>query len=144
MSNEAYLKRVLKFFIWVTLVTASIIAIFANWQVGLAFGALLGFFTSFHLGRAMTPETFEINASNKDKRRGLSWYEKEVMAHMHDLRYQLVSNQEHLKVWQPSPWARVMGGEFKMELTPYSITLTGPRGAVRIMKSILDIDKIFL
>lgn len=138
------MSKVLLIFIGITLITASIVTIFANWKVGLAFGSLLGLFTSVHIGRSLASETFEINATNKDKKKGLSWYENEIISHMHDLRYELMVNEKGLKIWQPSPRARIMGGEFKMEVTPYSITISGSRGTVRIMQSILDINKIFI
>jgi hypothetical protein len=37
-----------------------------------------------------------------------------------------------------------MGGEIKVSWTPYAISIDGPRGFVRILSSVLDLNKIFL
>ena len=143
-DNRAYLKKVMTLFLAIFIPIALGISLVASWQVGIVFGGLIALFMSFHSGRSLTSETFEINSTNKDKMKGLSWYEEETISHLHDLRYILKVNERNLKVWEPSIRSRVMGGEVKMEVTPYSITITGPRGVVRILKSILDLNKIFI
>jgi hypothetical protein len=144
LENKEYLKKVLILFFAISLPIALAVTIVSSWQVGLVFGGLSGLFMSFHLGRTLAAESFEINSSNKDRMKGLSWYEEEIISHLKDLRYYMKVDQRDLKVWEPSPYARTMGGEVKMEVTPYAITITGPRGVVRILKSILDLDKIFI
>jgi hypothetical protein len=143
-AENDYLKKVLRLFLTVSLPIALVLSVVANWKVGLVFGGLIGLFAAVHLGRNMMTESFEINSSNKDKTKGLSWYEQEIISYMRDLRYRNVLDTHQIKIWQPPVRAQVMGGEFKMEVTPYSITMTGTKGQVRILKSILDLDKIFL
>lgn len=143
-DNSEYLKKVLTLFLAIFIPIAIGVSIVSSWQVGLVFGGLLALFMSFHSGRSLSSETFEINSTNKDKMKGLSWYEEEIISHLHDLRYVLKVNERNLKIWEPSVRSRVMGGEVKMEVTPYAITVTGPRGVVRILKSILDLNKIFI
>jgi hypothetical protein len=137
-------KTITKYFLYVAVPVGLVLTMIGNWKVGLVFGCLAGFFAAFHLGRSLQAETFEINASNKDRMKGLTWYQEEIAQHMRDLRYQLIVDETNLKEWQPSPRARIMGGNFRMETTPYSITISGPRGVIRILKSILDLNKIFI
>lgn len=143
-EDSSYRNKALTLFLAIFFPIFLILTIFTSWKLGLLFGLLAGLFTSFQLARNLTRESFEINATNKDKTKGLKWYEDEIIAMMNDLRYQLIEDKNNVKVWQPRLRARVMGGEFKMEVTPYSITITGPRGMVRIVKSVLDLTKIFL
>jgi hypothetical protein len=143
-ETSHYLKKTMVIFLITTLSLTLLIGIFSSWQVGLVFGALFGLFTSVHVARNLQAESFEITTLNKDKLKGFSFYEKEVISIMHSLSYELITDEHNLKVWSPSPRARIMGGEFKMETSPYSITLTGSRGTVRIVISMLDIEKIFI
>lgn len=145
MANEqSPVGRIFKTFLVVFLAIGIIVTLILNWKVGLLFGTLAGLFASMHISRSLTTESFEINTSNKDPLKGLSWYEEEIIAHMRDLRYRIKVDTRELKVWEPRTISQNMGGAFKMEVTPYSITIEGPRGVVRIVKSILDLEKIFL
>lgn len=137
-------QKMFKTFLTGAIPVAVLVTLFLNWQVGILFGALAGIFFSMHTARSLTTETFEINSTNKDPLKGLSWYENEIVSHMHDLRYRIKVDQKELKIWQPRTISQNMGGDFKMEVTPYSITIEGPRGMVRIVKSVLDLEKIFL
>jgi hypothetical protein len=138
------LKEMIKTFLGVSLPLALIIAFFTNLLVGLIIGLLLGLFCAVHLSRRLQEESFEINMQNKDKMKGFSFYEKEIISIMDSLRYQLITNEPDMKIWEPSTRAKAMGGNFKMEVSPYSITIHGTRGMVRIVVSMLDIEKIFI
>lgn len=98
----------------------------------------------FHYSKVRATESFEINTQNKDSQKGFSWYEEEILSIMASFRHQLVINQTDLKVWQPWGRWRATGSEFRMERTPYSITISGSRGMVKIVLSQLDLEKIFL
>lgn len=143
-DKHEYLKRVLMIFLATALPVAIVVSFFLSLQVGMVFGGIIGLFMAVHLGRNLQIESFEINTQNKDRQKGFAFYEEEIISIMRDMRYELLQDSREVKVWQPRVRGRVMGGEFKMEVTPYSLTISGPRGIVRIVTSMLDIQKIFI
>lgn len=109
----------------------------------IAMALFLGF-TYFQYTKVRKTEKFEITTQNKDKLKGFAWYEDEIVSIMASFRHELVVDEKELKVWRPWGRWRATGSEFRMERTPYSITIEGARGMVRIVVSQLDLQKIFL
>lgn len=107
-------------------------------------GTLMGLFAGFHLIRDLQPETLEINQQNKDSQKGLSWYEEMILEQLHAERYIEIERNGTKRIFSPPIRAQVMGGKIELDVQPYWITVTGPRGFVRILSSTLDLKKIFL
>jgi hypothetical protein len=143
-NKQDWFKQSLIIFLAAGLPIALVMSIFLSLPVGLLFGSIFGLFMAMHLSRNLQTETFEITIQNKDHQKGFAFYEAEIISIMHDMRYELILDTKENKIWQPRPRARVMGGKFTMQVSPYSITITGPRGIVRIVTSMLDIQKIFI
>lgn len=74
----------------------------------------------------------------------MSWYRDEIISHMYVLRWPLVEDSSEKKVWRPRGQTRVMEDTFSMTYTPYMITISGSRNMIKTIKSILDLEKIFL
>ena len=121
-----------------------IFALVFNWKIAFIPSTLFFIFVFFHQLKNLQSENFEINLQNKDKQKGLVWYKEKIEEHLHDLNYEIIEKNNNLIIFRPSPRARIMGGEVKILITPYSISMQGPRGVIRILCSILDIKKIFL
>ncbi len=121
---------------------------FGPWIAGMMVGAILGALASlglsFYLVRDLKRETLEINSGNKDPRKGLSWYHDEIAQYLHSQRYQEIKTQNSKRCFSPPIMGQHMGGVIELEADAYSITITGPRGFIRILASILEIKKIFL
>ncbi len=153
MDSKTYLLKVGRIFLIVslpaTLVVASILTIIFGFRSGTfvvspLIGTLLGLFAGFHLIRDLKIETLEINQQNKDSQKGLHWYEEAILEQLAVERYEEIEKKGNIRVFAPNIRAQVMGGNIEVDVQPYWITVTGPRGFVRILASTLDIKKIFL
>ena len=107
-------------------------------------GAMSSLGLSFYLVLYNKRETLEINTNNKDKQKGLQWYYDEILHYLHSSRYRELTQIDDVRVFEPPMLLQHMGGKVELKRDSYSITITGPRGVVRIIGSILDIQKIFL
>lgn len=121
---------------------------FGPWKAGLMVGTILGALASlglsFYLVRDLKRETLEINSANKDPRKGLSWYHNEIAQYLHSQRYQEMKSSTSKRCFTPPIMGQHMGGVIELESDAYSITITGPRGFIRILASVLEIKKIFI
>lgn len=93
-----------------------------------------------HLERNLRRSQFEINPSNKDPKKGLSWYEKEMENFLLDLSYELTGSNNGIKSFRPRMRQRIMGGEVEIERTPYLIIIKGPSGIVQILAKVVEIE----
>jgi hypothetical protein len=153
MDSKTYLIKVFRIFLItslpVTLVVALLLGLIIGFRPGLfivapLIGTLLGMFAGFHLTRDLKTESFEINQQNKDSQKGLSWYEEAILDQLRAERYIETEKNGNKRVFTPNIRAQVMGGNVELEVNTYWITVTGPRGFIRILASTLDIKKIFL
>ena len=153
MDSKAYLIKVARIFLIVslsvTILVAGLLTLFFGFRMGIfivapLIGTLMGLFAGFHLIRDLQPETFEINQQNKDSQKGLSWYEEMILEQLHAERYIEIERNGTKRIFSPPIRAQVMGGKIELDVQPYWITVTGPRGFVRILSSTLDLKKIFL
>lgn len=153
MDSKAYLIKVFRIFLIssvpVTLVVALLLGLFVGFRPGLfvvapLIGTLVGIFCGFHLIRDLQTESFEINQQNKDSQKGLSWYEEMILDQLKAERYIEIGKEGNKRYFSPQIRAQIMGGNIELEVNPYWITVTGPRGFIRILASTLDIKKIFL
>lgn len=136
-------KNYLKYFI--ALIPLALLSYFIPWQVLLIFLSIFSLFFFTHLKyNNLKTETFEINATNKDKLTPMSWYENVIISQMNMLRWNLIENTREKKVWVPRGQTRVMENSFTMEYSPYLIVIKGSRNMIKMMKSFLDLEKIFL
>lgn len=113
-------------------------------KIGIIFGTLIAMFMSFHVSRDLTPETLEINMQNKDKLKGFSWYEREILNQLKAQRYKELEMIDGARVFEPRLLSQTMGGKIFIKVESWSILVTGPKGFIRILASILDIKKIFI
>jgi hypothetical protein len=116
----------------------------ASILVGAVFGAIGAFGMSFFLVRDLKRETLEITSANKDSRKSMKWYEDEILSYLMSQRYKELTAINGVRQFTPRSMSQHMGGLVELESTTFSITLTAPRGTVRILASILDLKKIFL
>ena len=121
---------------------------FGPWQASLMVGAILGsigaFGLSFFLVRDLKRETLEITSANKDSQKSMKWYENEILSFLKAQRYKELTAINGVRQFIPRSMSQHMGGLVELECTTLSITLTAPRGTVRILASLLDLKKIFL
>ena len=133
-------KKYLKF-----LFIPLILCLFIPWQVVLVIGILFSIFAFTHLKyNNLKIETFEITPQNKDPLTPMSWYRDEIISQMTVMRWVLMEDAADWKVWKPQGQARVMEDSFSMSYSPYIITIKGSRNMIAMMKSFLDLEKIFL
>lgn len=113
-------------------------------MVGVVFAGLGAFGMSFYLVRDLSRETLTITSATKDKQRSMRWYEDEILSFLASQRYQELARDGATRVFEPRMLGQHMGGTVTLAASAYEITLTGPRGVVRILASLLDLKKIFL
>ncbi len=111
--------------------------------VALVAATLMAGLMSFYLTRELARETLEITAANKDRQKPLSWYQQEILSFLHSQRYQRLDDLEGEQVYSPRGLQH-MRGNVHLKIDAYSITLSGPKGVVRILASLLDLKKNFL
>ena len=122
-----------------------ILCLFIPWQVVLLVGIIFSLFAYTHLKyNNLKFETFDITPQIKDPLIPMSWYRDEIISQMSVMRWALVEDGPEWKVWAPLGQARVMEDSFSMSYSPYIITIKGSRNMVTMMKSFLDLEKIFL
>lgn len=122
-----------------------ILCLFIPWQVVLVVGIFFSLFAFTHLKyNNLKFETFDITPQNKDPLTPMSWYRDEIISQMSVMRWALIEDGPDWKVWAPQGQARVMEDSFSMSYSPYIITIKGSRNMVMMMKSFLDLEKIFL
>lgn len=118
---------------------------FVPWQVVLVVLFIFSLFSFTHLKKQnLKLETFEINPSNKEKLTPMAWYQNVIISQMTVLRWNLVEDIQGKKVWIPRGATRVMEDSFTMKYSPYLIEITGSRNMIKMMKSFLDLEKIYL
>ena len=121
---------------------------FGPWTASILVGAILGslsaFGLSFFLVRDLKRETLEITSANKDSQKSMKWYEDEILSFLKAQRYKELTAINGVRQFVPRSMSEHMGGLVELESTTFSITLTAPRGTVRILASLLDLKKIFL
>ena len=153
MDSKAHLIKVLRIFLFTAIPLSVVISLLLGLFIGFRLGifivaplisSLLGIFFGFHLTRDLKMETLEINQQNKDSRKGLSWYEEAILDQLQAERYSEIERIGQKRIFGPRNLGKVMGGNIELEVNTYWITITGPRGFVRILASTLDIKKIFL
>jgi len=134
-------KEYLKFIIAPALLSC----FFLPWQIVLVLLFIFSLFFLTHLKyNNLKHETFEITPSNKDQQTPMSWYRDEIISQMTVLRWRLVEDTPDKKVWVPRAQTRVMENSFIMTYSPYMISMSGSRNMIVMMKSFLDLEKIFL
>lgn len=135
------IKASLKFI----LIPALIACYFLPWQVVLIIALIFSLFFLTHLKyNNLKLETFDITPSNKDPLTPMSWYRDEIISQMVVLRWRLIEDTPEKKVWMPRGQSRVMENSFTMTYSPYVINISGSRNMITMMKSFLDLEKIFL
>ncbi|GEM_PF-6736861 len=153
MDSKTYLIKVLRIFLLVSLPMSLLIGLLLTLFMGFRpgvflvsplFGSLAGLFAGFHLTRELKRETLEINQQNKDSQKGLPWYEEAILEQLHAERYIESEKLGAKRIFVPQIRGQVMGGHIELEVQTYWITISGPRGFIRILASTLDIKKIFL
>lgn len=153
MDSKTHLIKVLRIFLLTAIPLSVVISLLLGFFIGFRPGifivaplisTLLGIFFGFHLTRDLKMETLEINQQNKDSRKGLSWYEEAILDQLRAERYSEIERLGPKRIFGPRDLGKVMGGNIELEVNTYWITVTGPRGFVRILASTLDIKKIFL
>lgn len=118
---------------------------FIEWQIIAVFTLIFTLFFLVNLKRNnLKLETFEITPSNKNPKVPMSWYRDEIISHMYVLRWPLTQDLPEKKEWRPRGMTRVMEESFSMTYTPFMITISGSRNMITTLKSILDLEKIFL
>lgn len=145
-------RRFFKFFLTTFLLIFSlcfiILTIGYNYKVGLiiglVFGSLFGLFAAGHIERNLKRDTLEINSSNKAPTIGLHSYREEINQFLSAMRYRQSETYSNITIYTPRVNLRVMGGNIKIEQTPYYISIEAPVGVIRILSSQLEIQKIFL
>lgn len=89
--------------------------------------------------RKLKRVSFIIDAKNKDKNKGLSWYKEKITEQALDMRFkQTLSSSTHL-VFRPWGLYRVFESNIIIELTPYDIKLTCTRMMMRIILDYLEL-----
>lgn len=134
-------KEYLKFII----APAILACFFLPWQIVLVLLFIFSLFFFTHLKyNNLKLETFEITPSNKNEQTPMSWYRDEIISQMTVLRWRLVEDSPEKKVWKPRAQSRVMEDSFTMTYSPYIISISGSRNMIIMMKSFLDLEKIFM
>lgn len=146
---QQWLKVAAMIFVAAFLVASLVHGIFFGpWQaslmVGVIFGGIGAFGMSFFLVRDLKRETLEITSANKDSQKSMRWYEDEILSFLKAQRYKEHPAINGVRQFTPRSLSQHMGGLVELECTTFSITLTAPRGTVRILASLLDLKKIFL
>lgn len=121
---------------------------FGTWpeaiKVALILGVLAASGISFYLVRDLKRETLEITSANKDSQKSMKWYEDEILSFLRAQRYEELPSHEGKRIFSPRAMTQHMGGIVEVSFSTLAITLTAPRGTVRILASLLDLKKIFL
>lgn len=137
-------KEFIKFIIPILLLM-SILSLIIAWQVVLVLTFIFSLFFITNLKyHNLKKETFEITPSNKDPLTPMHWYRDEIMSQMYVLRWRLAEDTAEKKVWIPRGMTRVMEDSFTMSYSPYIISISGSRNMIKMMKSFLEFEKIFL
>lgn len=142
--GQYLLKSFLLIFLISTISLSLIIPVKAALIISTVFGILFGLFAAGHIERTMEMESFTINSSNKNPTLGLQYYFNEMDQYLMVMRYSKEVIGENLYHYTPRPRLRVMGGNVEIKKTAYEIEVKAPTGVVRILKSQLDLEKIFL
>ena len=122
-----------------------ILCLVIPWQVVIIITLLFSLFAFTHLKYTnLKIETFDITPQNKDPLTPMSWYRDEIISQMTMMRWVLIEDSVDKKVWRPLGQARVMEDSFSMSYSPYIISMKGSRNMITMMKSFLDLEKIFL
>lgn len=127
------------------LLIAVVLCYFIPWQIVLIFTLIFSLFAFTHLKYSnLKSQSFDITPTNKDPTTPMSWYRDEIISQMAVMRWVLIEDTDERKVWVPQGQARVMETSFTMSYSPYVITIQGSRNMIAMMKSFLDLEKIFL
>lgn len=113
-------------------------------EVGLVFASIGAFGLSFYLVRDLSQETLSITSGTKDSQKSMRWYEDEILSFLASQRYRELAREGDARVFEPRMLGQHMGGPVRVTATSFEVTISGPRGIVRILASLLDLKKIFL
>ncbi len=115
------------------------------WQVVIVLTLIFSLFFFTHLKyNNLKLETYEITPAIKNPRTPMNWYRDVIINQMYVLRWNLVEDTPEKKVWKPRGQTRVMEDSFTMTYSPYLISISGSRNMIKMMKSFLDLEKIYL
>lgn len=101
---------------------------------------IFGIFASGFMVRTLKTQSFEINTTNKDPRKGLDWYQDRIFEQLNDLRFLKLSESDGTFTYTPRGLYKVFESEVLIERTPYFIKVTGSRLIIRLISSYVDIS----
>jgi hypothetical protein len=149
--NKQYLQRAVKvycvtfaLFFTVTLPIYYFIQKEAFFPLSLVTAGVFALFTSSMVTRELEETTLEITPQMMDPQKGLQWYYQETLNLLLSLRYKALERTTEEEIFRPRDLYQLLGGKVYIVRTPYTLTVKGPRGFVKILSSTLDLSKIFL
>ncbi len=107
--------------------------------MGALAGVLYGLFAIGFTERALRRVSFEINPSNKDPQKGLSWYRERLELQMHHMLYRCEKSSDGV-VFHPLRLYRIFETPVHFTYDPYSINITASRMTMRILLDNVGIE----
>jgi hypothetical protein len=103
----------------------------------------LGLFWLAHKKRKNKISVLEITPNMIDPQKGLHFYFEESLNFFKSLRYQILQVGPNKWRLSPTPRHSVVTQDIEITKDALILTITGPDHSIRMLKSILDLERIF-
>jgi hypothetical protein len=85
--------------------------------------------------------SLEINASNKDRDKGLQWYSDQIFGQIHDMRFKKYLEIDGLIKYKPVGIYQVLESPIEVRITPYDINIKCSKMMKRILSDLIEIEE---
>lgn len=104
-------------------------------------GGVYSLFVVGFMSRMLKSVSLEINASNKDREKGLSWYYDLIIEQIRDMRFRQYLDVDGLKKFKPVGIYQVLENPIEVRVTPYDINVKCSKMMKRIISDLIEIDE---
>lgn len=109
-------------------------------------GCIYGLFCVGFMTRLMKTAQLEVNSSNRDPQKGLSWYADEIRQQIRDLRFKRVGSGSKvdpaLEVYHPTGLYRVWERRIELRVDAYEVKVRASRFVIRVMSDLVEIEPV--